>query len=637
MENITLKSMLQEFSVKSELSVTESLSFERFVSYSMLANDYYDSFDAERVSTGDCVGVDAVAISISDVLVYTEQEARNYTNGQFDGRFNFIQTKTSNNLDLGDYLKFLQTVYLFFTGTLEEQPSELKDAYLIKSHIYAKASRFRDMPKLTMSYVYTGSGKIDNPTFKSQVDSLANSIQSLPYLFSVVESNLVGANELADRYKETLNRTTKRLHFQRHVALPKLSSASAAYLGVARCLDYIEILKNQDGQINKGAFYDNVRDYLGSTNPVNADIEKTIKSTSERNLFSVLNNGVTVVAKKVVPSGDVFEVSGFQVVNGCQTSHVLFNNRDAVTDDMYITVKLIETNDVDLTSSVIKATNSQSLVMKEAFATIKPYHKQLEDFFKAMNSKGYRFYYERRPHQFDDYEGILNSEIVSAPLLIKSFVSVVIEEPHKVHFYYGQILRDYNTDKSTLLFEETHHPGLYFVSHLLVTKAKEIASRNKIKPSDWTYHLALLLKKRLEIKLNLHDKLTDSTVLQMVNKINEQAGAVSDELVRICKSANLKRDENMIPEKTTLLLDLLKQKIREKYISQSLTAKSVEPHPLTDGIYVVKECHTKNGTIKFSYGSKVYTLALGTSSVPPSQMSRATIDIKNGQIVNVTG
>lgn len=636
MENITLKSMLQEFSAKSGLSATESLSFERFVSYSMLANDYYDSFDAERVSTGDCVGVDTIAISISDVIVYTEQEAQNCTNGQFDGRFNFIQTKTSNNLDLGDYLKFLQTVYLFFTGTLEEQPSELKDAYLIKSHIYTKASRFRELPKLTMSYVYTGSGKIENPTFKSQIDSITNSIKSIPYHFSAVENNLIGASELGDRYKETLNRTTKQLYFPRHVALPKLSSASAAYLGVASCRDYIEILKNHDGQINKGAFYDNVRDYLGSTNPVNADIEQTIKSTSERNLFSVLNNGVTVVAKKVVPSGEVFEISGFQVVNGCQTSHVLFNNRDVVTDDMYITVKLIETDDVDLTSSVIKATNSQSLVMKEAFATIKPYHKQLEDFFKAMNSNGYRFYYERRPHQFDDHEEIINSEIVSAPLLIKSFVSVVIEEPHKVHFYYGQILRDYNTDKSTLLFEETHHPGLYFVSHMLVTKAKEIASRIKIKSSNWTYHIALLLKKRLEIKLNLNDKLTDSTVLQMVKKINEQTEAVSNELISICKSANLKRNENMIPEKTTLLLDLLKQKMREKYAPQSLSNKPVEQHPLIDGIYVVKECHTQNGTIRFSYGSKVYTLPLGTISVPPSQINRATIDIKNGKIVDIT-
>lgn len=232
-----------------------------------------------------------------------------------------------------------------------------------------------------------------------------------------------------------------------------------------KCSSYIDILKNQNGLINKGIFYDNVRDYLGEANKVNQDIEETIKSDDQRNLFSVLNNGVTIVAKKVTAGHDAFEISGFQIVNGCQTSHVLFNNSSYVTDDMFITVKLIETDDVDLTSRVIKATNSQSVVMKEAFATIKPYHKRLEDFFNAMQTNGYNLYYERRPHQFDDNEDISNNQVVSAPLLIKSFVSVVIEEPHKVHFYYGQILQDYNKD-GTLVFDEKHHPGLYFISHI---------------------------------------------------------------------------------------------------------------------------------------------------------------------------
>lgn len=392
MNNITLSSMLNEFSTKNSLIDKDTLRFEKFASYSLLANDYYDSFEQDQVGTGNCVGVDAVAIAVSEVLVYTEEAARSLTGGQFDACFNFIQAKTSSNLDLGDYLKFLQTVSVFFSGSEDVQPDELKDAYRIKTHIYSKASKFRTLPVLNLSYVYTGEGKSVNSTIQTQINAQVESIRKMLYMFSEVNNNLIGATELANLYKETLNRTTKHLMFQRHVALPKLSSATAAYLGVAKCLDYIEILKNQHGTMNKGAFYDNVRDYLGAKNPVNADIEKTIRSTSQRNLFSVLNNGVTLVAKKVVPSGDTFEISGFQVVNGCQTSHVLYNNRMVVTDDMYLTVKLIETDDVDLSSSVIKATNSQSLVMKEAFATIKPYHKQLEDFFKAMNAKGHRFF-----------------------------------------------------------------------------------------------------------------------------------------------------------------------------------------------------------------------------------------------------
>ena len=111
------------------------------------------------------------------------------------------------------------------------------------------------------------------------------------------------------------------------------------------------------------------------------------------------------------------------MVNGCQTSHVLFENKGALTSDMFITLKLIQTSDLDLTGKVITTTNSQSTVTKEAFATIRPYHRTIEDFFTAMRAQGYDYYYERRPHQFDDREDIRETLIVSAPVLIKSFVS----------------------------------------------------------------------------------------------------------------------------------------------------------------------------------------------------------------------
>lgn len=632
MNNITLSSMLNEFSNKNSLTDKDTLRFEKFASYSLLANDYYDSFEQDAVGTGNCVGVDAVATAISDVLVYTEEAAKRLTAGQFDTCFNFIQAKTSSSLDLGDYLKFLQTVSVFFSGTEDDQPEELKNAYRIKTHIYSKAAKFRTLPILKVTYVYTGEGKNVNGTLQAQIDALVESIRNQPYMFSEVTSNLIGATELANLYKESLNRTTKHLMFQRHIALPKLASATAAYLGVAKCLDYIDMLKNQHGTINKGVFYDNVRDYLGAKNAVNADIEKTIKSSSQRNLFSVLNNGVTVVAKKVVPSGDTFEISGFQVVNGCQTSHVLYNNRSAVTDDMYLTVKLIETDDVDLSSSVIKATNSQSVVMKEAFATIKPYHKQLEDFFKAMNAKGHRFFYERRPHQYDDNESILNGEIVSAPLLIKSFVSVVIEEPHKVHFYYGQILRDYNNETNTLLFDEDHHPGLYFVSQLLASKAKEAAARAKI--GSWSYHVALLIKKILNVNLNVRDKMTDEKISRMIEDIQSGVSAAAIKAVDLVRGMNFGRDENMIPDNTKRLLDQLGKESAAKHIALAKVAGATKA-VLADGVYRVKNLELRDGLVGFEYGPNVYSLKGDEGLLNGLKMTSCQVTIKKGCVVKV--
>ncbi|BBH13610.1 AIPR family protein [Chromobacterium haemolyticum] len=643
MNNITLTSMLREFSNKNSLSGSESLSFEKFTTHSILANDYHDSFEIESVGTGDCVGVDAVAIAVSDILVYSTEAAKSLTAGQFESSFSFIQAKTSSSLDLGDYLKFLQTVFVFFTESLESQPDELKNAFLIKEHVYSKAAKFRSSPELRLHYVYTGDGEV-NSLLSTQINSLIEQIRSLPYRFSKVTSKVIGATELASLYKESLNRTTKSLMFQRHVALPKLESATAAYLGVSSCLDYIELLKNQDGNINKGLFYDNVRDFLGSENSVNKDIEGTIKSPSQRNLFSVLNNGVTLVARKVVPSGDRFEISGFQVVNGCQTSHVLFNNRDHVTQDMYLTVKLIETDDVDLSSSVIKATNSQSIVLREAFATIKPYHRQLEDFFRAMNKYGHRFFYERRPHQYDDDDTVNRSEVVSAPLLIKSFVSVALEQPHKVHFYYGQILRDYNSESTTLVFDEAHHPGLYFVSHVIVAKCKDIAIKNKV--GRLSYHLALLVKTALGISLNAKDKLSDGAILKLLERINAEFDAAASEALVALSEVKFGINDHMIPEKTAALLEVFEKRKQQFYKAKKAgaatgkgrtgAASAVSALKLDDGNYRVKDLKfPSDGVVVFQYGPNKYTLPHTLKVVDGIPAASAQVGILKGAVVMV--
>ncbi len=68
----------------------------------------------------------------------------------------------------------------------------------------------------------------------------------------------------------------------------------------------------------RGLFYDNVRDFQGD-NPVNKEIDDTLKS-DERDLFVLLNNGITIVAESLSKTGDIFTIEDYQIVNGCQTS-----------------------------------------------------------------------------------------------------------------------------------------------------------------------------------------------------------------------------------------------------------------------------------------------------------------------------
>jgi len=341
---------------------------------------------------------------------------------------------------------------------------------------------------------------------------------------------------------------------------------------------------------------------------------------------------VTIVAKKVTPSGDKFELSQFQVVNGCQTSNVLFNNRERLTDDMYITVKLIETSDVDLSGKLIATTNSQSQVTKEAFATIRPYHRELEDFFNAMRSTGYGYFYERRPHQYDDKDDIQQYLIVSAPALIKSFVSVVVEEPHKVHYYYGRLLIEYNKNRSSELFAETDYPGLYFAAHHITAKTRNIASRDRYL-SQWGFHIALLIKKQLAPELKKGTALTDKKFLEMMKRIDDGFRSAYSSASKIVWDYNFHTNQNRFHEATS---DLVNEQARRTPKATTRTPSPlVTPLPdltLTDGNYVgqIEEIDVAARRIRVKYGPYVIEgLPASNDALAQIAGSRVPFSIKN--------
>jgi hypothetical protein len=110
-------------------------------------------------------------------------------------------------------------------------------------------------------------------------------------------------------------------------------------------------------------------------NAVNLKIEETLKSDNPH-LFSVLNNGVTIVANEIKISGDKCTLFDFQIVNGCQTSNILYQNRILDTlSNMNIPIKLIVTTDDDIKSKITVSTNSQTAVKKEQLSAMTDFQK----------------------------------------------------------------------------------------------------------------------------------------------------------------------------------------------------------------------------------------------------------------------
>jgi AIPR protein len=99
---------------------------------------------------------------------------------------------------------------------------------------------------------------------------------------------------------------------------------SEAYIGFITLGDFLSIVSDDEGELLGSIFYENVRDWQEYTAPVNDEIRETVTS-DHKDRFVIMNNGITMIARTLRALRlDRFQIEDFQIVNGCQTTHVLF-------------------------------------------------------------------------------------------------------------------------------------------------------------------------------------------------------------------------------------------------------------------------------------------------------------------------
>ena len=153
-----------------------------------------------------------------------------------------------------------------------------------------------------------------------------------------------------------------------------------------------------------------------------------------------MNNGVTVIAKTLRATGNKFHIEDYQIVNGCQTSHVLFDNRTALDDTVVVPLRLIATEDEEVTASIVKATNRQTEVKEEQLLALSDFQKKLEAYFLTFEPTQ-RLFYERRSRQYNAVAGVEKTRIVTPPNLIRGYASCFLEEPHRTTRTYRALLQ----------------------------------------------------------------------------------------------------------------------------------------------------------------------------------------------------
>lgn len=283
-----------------------------------------------------------------------------------------------------------------------------------------------------------------------------------------------GAKEFKSIIEQNQNKFKSRLPYIDTMELPGTDEVGNSCVVLCHAKDFVSMINTDDGIIRKTLFNDNVRDFQGD-NSINSEIAETIKNVPER--FVLFNNGITIVCSSFSQGNRLLEIENPQIVNGCQSSYLLFNASKQKIDlaKISIVVKIISTNNNDLSNEIVKGTNRQNIVMEEAFECTRQFHKNFEQFVNDYVADfSDKIYYERRAKQYADNPNIKQYQKFNLRNLTQFYVGAILQHPEKAHLHESFLLKKYRSQ----LFCEKHSNLPYFaVAYTFLTLERLIKEK----------------------------------------------------------------------------------------------------------------------------------------------------------------
>lgn len=493
MDRIT-ESLLEEFSHAHQVeNLPEDKQFEHFSAFITLRRHHSRSFDTADivVGGGDDTSIDSISIIVNGSLVndiddVTELAERN---GYIEANFIFVQADRGASFASAKIGSFGFGVEDFF----KEAPSlrrnqKIKDAAAIAKAIFDRGNLIRNKPTCRLYYVTTGAWTNDENLIARR-DGCVAALEASS-LFGQIEFLCYGANEVHRFYNQTKTAVVREFSFKDRTEIPEIEGVEQAYLGHISAREFAKIISDDSGDDILGSIFDeNVRDWQ-DYNQVNEEIRDTLQS-GKRARFVLMNNGVTIITRKLTQLGSNFTIEEFQIVNGCQTSHVIFDQRTGELDSVSIPLRLISTQDEELIESITRATNRQTELKPEQLYALTDCAKKLELFFKTI-PEAHRLYYERRDCQYDRFPNIEKTRIVTPQSLIRAFGAMFLDEPTRVTRNYKSI-RDLVGEQ---IFKEGDRLEPYYVAAFAAYRL-EFLFRNQRLESEYKaarYHILMALR-----------------------------------------------------------------------------------------------------------------------------------------------
>ena len=496
--HIVLKGIVEDYAKSFDLDSSDiSKNFEYFVNYLLAHKELGHIVQPNELTTSeDDASLDGIAIFLDGNLITSLEMAEEILSDKkrkVDAKIILTQVKSGESFEKDDIANFLSGILNFLTqDNFYPQGTFNQIRHEILFQILKNVKNIRNgLPDIAVYFATSGIYQ-KSDEHEAIFKQIKYEIEQKTF-FHQVKAEPLDRAKLISLYDDTNKDIQAKLKFQEFFAIPSMPNIPQSYLALVNAKDFIDsILFDEDKNIKNNIFEENIRAYLGEEVYVNSNIKKSLEEEKSQKIFSVLNNGITIISPDLAfsPSDKTIDLTNYQIINGCQTSNVLFENRDIINDDTKIIVKFISTTHEETITKIISSTNNQSNIDNNAFLGLKEKTRMVQRYFETTNNTvgdENRVYFERRQNEYSqsDYQ---KSRIFDLRTVVQAYNAMILEEPFNSSRYVKKIF------ESNELFKDDDEESLYYICSLALYKIHVAINSKKLKYSNLKWHVLFIMK-----------------------------------------------------------------------------------------------------------------------------------------------
>lgn len=362
--------------------------------YGIEIDDLIDGIMGE----GGDEGIDHCYLFCNGVLVVDENHP---INKESHIKVKFFQTKKEPGFSTDGFRKLKEGIEEIFNLELPldqlrkigANQDIIEKADLIRK-IFRKAQRERAKFSGEVFYATISAEKKISEKIEFLVGELKSNSLKIPFEF-----NFWGVQDVLDLTENKDESIEVRFNSQ-PLEIKERNVKTSGFSGFVSGNDIVRSLLDENSVFKSYVTEGNVRFFLGEDKKINNSIIETAKDKSKAENFWAMNNGLTIIGDSIEPLGDnQYSIQNPQIVNGCQTIHCLYHAYldlgCSLPDSLKVFIKLVNTDNLEVQTDIISATNSQNPVKSASLKANDNIQRNIENHLKKSN-----IYYERRENYY---------------------------------------------------------------------------------------------------------------------------------------------------------------------------------------------------------------------------------------------